>query len=104
MLAGSSYDKEKKGESEEEKGQGEPDEEEDEKESDREFWSIKFNQMDKYRRRICCLQHKFSWENKFWIRKWRRRIWRWRNSMDPHTDIGRIKTSLEAPPEDAALD
>ena len=40
MLAGSSCDKGKKGESEEEKGEGEPDEEEDERESDREFWSI----------------------------------------------------------------
>ena len=51
MLAGSSYDKEKKGESKEEKVKGEPDEEKDGRESDREFWSIKSNQMDKYWRR-----------------------------------------------------
>ena len=59
MLAGSSYDKEKKGESKEEKVEGEPDEEKDGRESDREFWSIKSNQMDKYRRRRDFLQNKF---------------------------------------------
>ena len=43
-------------------------------------------------------------ENKSFDKKKKKKNLKMKKFYDSHTDIGRIKTSIEAPPEDAALD